>query len=58
MTMIKLDYLRERAAAYLRDAAATDDKPSAARFRMLAALCQELIRELEKSAAQDPEGHG
>ena len=57
MTMIKLDYLRERAAAYLRDAETTDNPHAAARLRMLAALCRELIRDLEKSAVKDTEGN-
>jgi hypothetical protein len=49
--MIKLDYLREQAAAYLRDAAATDDERAAARLIMLAVHCQEMIRDLEQSPA-------
>jgi hypothetical protein len=48
---IKLDYLREQAAAYLRDAAATDDERAAARLVMLAAVCQDLIRDLEQNPA-------
>ena len=48
--MTNVDQLRERAAAYLRDAAATDDQRMAARFIMLAARCQEWIFELEHRA--------
>jgi len=47
--MVKLDYLREAAAGYLREAAATDDKHKAARLTMLAARCQELINDLENA---------
>ena len=49
--MIKLKYLREQAAAYLRDAAATDDKRAAVRLLVLAAHCQEMISELEQKPA-------
>ena len=48
--MTDREQLRERAAAYLRDAAATDDERVAARLIMLAARCQEWIFELEQRA--------
>lgn len=48
--MTDMEHLRERAATYLRDAAATDDERVAARLIMLAARCQEWLFELEHRA--------
>ena len=45
--LTKLDYLREQAAAYWRDAAAQSDHREALRLTSLAIRCQELILEIQ-----------
>lgn len=49
----KLDWLREQAAAYLRDAEAQTDHALALRLTLLAVRCQETILELQHGIKLD-----
>ena len=52
----KIDYLREQAAAYWRDAKVQSDDKEALRLTTLAIRCQELILELQYGISLDRPG--